>query len=201
MERNASLSTDLQNMTEDLERLRKSKTSAGGTSSYDPLEALKEEYSKRLGAQAKQLAAVVKERDELKKASASGDQAKTALLLKAKDDEIAAVRKAKDDEIAVLRQEGTNLSLKILNLESALKKHRATKKEDDATIASLKERLTQAEALVEKRNERVKQLEASEKKYLGISPSSPPLLSPPVHFFVIHLSSFRKLSATLFRDN
>jgi chromosome segregation ATPase len=99
---------------------------------------------------------VTKERDDLKKGQSMGDQAK-------------GVVKAKDDEINTLRAEGTNLSLKILNLESALKKYRAAKKEDDATMASLREKLAQAEALLEKRNDRVKQLEFSEKKYLGES--------------------------------
>lgn len=155
MERQAALSAELQNLTEEVEKLRSSKSSASASgSTNDIIESLKEEFSRRLGSTERKLQAVTKERDELKKGSSMGDQAKDVV-------------KAKDDEINTLRTEGTNLSLKILNLESAIKKHRATKKEDDASLASLKERLTQAETLLEKRNEKIKQLESNEKKYIG----------------------------------
>lgn len=153
MERQAALSAELQNLTEEVEKLRSSKSSSSG-STNDIIESLKDEFSRRLGTTEKKLAAVTKERDELKKGSSMGDQAKDVL-------------KAKDDEINTLRTEGTNLSLKILNLESAVKKYRATKKDDDATLTSLKERLAQAETLLEKRNEKIKQLENNEKKYMG----------------------------------
>lgn len=157
MERQASLSSELQNLTEEVEKLRQksASSSTSALSTNDIVESLKEEFSRRLGATEKKLQAVTKERDELKKGASMGDQAK-------------GVVKAKDDEINTLRAEGTNLSHKILNLESALKKYRATKKEDDVSIASLREKLSQAESLLEKRNDRVKQLEFSEKKYLGM---------------------------------
>eukprot|EP00026_Physarum_polycephalum_P001216 Phypoly_transcript_01217.p1 GENE.Phypoly_transcript_01217~~Phypoly_transcript_01217.p1 ORF type:complete len:983 (+),score=215.21 Phypoly_transcript_01217:557-3505(+) len=156
MERQAALSSQVQNLTEEVEKLRTKASpsvSSSSSSTNDLVESLKEEFSRRLGNTEKKLQAVTKERDDLKRGQSMGDQAK-------------GVVKAKDDEINTLRAEGTNLSLKILNLESALKKYRAAKKEDDATMASLREKLAQAEALLEKRNDRVKQLEFSEKKYL-----------------------------------
>jgi predicted nucleic acid-binding Zn-ribbon protein len=155
MERQASLSSELQNLTEEVEKLRQRSSSSAPSSTNDIVESLKEEFSRRLGATEKKLQAVTKERDELKKGASMGDQAKSVV-------------KAKDDEINALRAEGTNLSHKILNLESALKKYRAAKRDDDAAIASLREKLNQTESLLEKRNDRVKQLEFSEKKYLGV---------------------------------
>jgi chromosome segregation ATPase len=155
-EREAALSSRLQNLTEEVEKLRlkSSSSSSSSSSTNDLVESLKEEFSRRLGNTEKRLQAVTKERDELKKGQSFGDQAK-------------GVVKAKDDEINALRTEGTNLSLKILERESTLKKYRERKKEDDASLASLREKLSQAETLLEKRNDRVKQLEFSEKKYLG----------------------------------
>ena len=127
----------------------------------------------------------------MKKGQSSGDQAK-------------GVAKAKDDEINTLRAEGTNLSLKILSLESALKKYRASKKEDDASLASLREKLTQAEALLEKRNDRVKQLEFSEKKYLGESLEFFFLLSSTlisVFLFITSLANLPSSPSALFLRN
>lgn len=169
MERNATLSSEVQNMTEELDRLRA--RPASGASTNDLVESLKEEFSRRLGSTEKKLQAVTKERDELKKGVSVGDQTKSSI-------------KVKDDEIAILRKEGTDLSLKILHLETALKKYKATKKEDDGAIQSLKDKLAQAEALVEKRSERVKQLEASEKRYLGS------FLDFYLSFFIIFFSFF-----------
>lgn len=55
--------------------------------------------------------------------------------------------------------------MQVLDRDSTIKKLRTASKEQDQTINNLKEKLTQAELLLEKRNERVKALEVSEKKY------------------------------------
>jgi len=63
-------------------------------------------------------------------------------------------------------------------MEAALKRARAEKKDDDATIASLREKLAASESLNEKRAARVAELEAFEKRPRPL----PCVASFPIHY-------------------
>jgi hypothetical protein len=63
---------------------------------------------------------------------------------------------------------GEKLAKQILKHESTIKSLRATKKEDDSTITSLKERLQNTENLLEMKVTRLKELEEESKKFIGI---------------------------------
>ncbi len=113
-----------------------------------------------------------KERDELKRNSQSA--AVTTGI--PSSDALAE----KDTEITTLRMEGNyshkywahfppgeKLSKQILKLESTVKSLRASKKEDDKSISSLKERLQNTENLLEAKVTKLKELEEESKKYSG----------------------------------
>jgi TATA element modulatory factor len=92
------------------------------------------------------LAAVTRERDELKRALAS-DADKEASVIAVK-----------------LRREGEALALKVSQLEEKLKRVRAEKKEADSERTDLKARLLTTEQLLDRKVERLKQLESTERQ-------------------------------------
>jgi len=64
---------------------------------------------------------------------------------------------------------GEKLSKTQLKLEAVVKKLRVEEKNNAKIMATLQERLSAAESLVESKTERIKELEATHSQYSGIS--------------------------------
>ncbi|KAL6064288.1 TATA element modulatory factor 1 TATA binding-domain-containing protein (Fragment), variant 2 [Balamuthia mandrillaris] len=141
---NAALQESNQTLKRKLEE-----ADANKTRGEEGQEALKREFSIRLGTLERNLAAVVKERDALKKVADSSSSAKQSEL------------QEKEQIITELREEGEKLAKKQLTLESVVKKLRSQIKEEEALSANLKQRLQNTEALLETKIQRIKELEAS----------------------------------------
>ncbi|GAM16985.1 hypothetical protein SAMD00019534_001600 [Acytostelium subglobosum LB1] len=118
----------------------------------EDVENLKEEFSRRIGQIEKKLKDTQRERDLLKSGNAMSESMATTI-------------KEKDDQIAQLMTEGTNLSHKVLQLESTVKKLRAQAKEHEETIQLMTDRIKTTEELLANKQDRLKGLEEVDKRY------------------------------------
>jgi predicted nucleic acid-binding Zn-ribbon protein len=105
----------------------------------------------------KRFEAMKRERDAL--ARAQDDSALRRELAKAAD-----ALAAKQREVDAVRGEGESLSKRQLAMETVLKRLRAEKKDDEQTIATLTARATAAETQLSAARDRVRELEALERR-------------------------------------
>jgi DNA repair exonuclease SbcCD ATPase subunit len=147
------------------------------------MDSLKAEFSKRLGDLERKLAAIKKERDDLKKtlssnadntSNTSNTSNNSSIVSSSSGNsssssgggvDYSSLYADKDKEAATLRMEGEKLAKRILSLEAHSKTLKATKLENDKAISSLKERLHHTENLLETKISKIKELEEESKKY------------------------------------
>ncbi|KAK7494416.1 hypothetical protein BaRGS_00014308 [Batillaria attramentaria] len=104
------------------------------------LNALTEEFTRRMGESERKLQAVLKEKETLKHQlqMAEGELAK-----RSSDTSLQALLEEKDEQIAGLMEEGEKLSKQQLQNSNIIKKLRTKEKENEGVIASQKKKLEQ----------------------------------------------------------
>lgn len=149
-QQNASLVEQVAKLQSELDQLRSIPVTADAKS-------LTEEFSRRISVMEKRFEAMKRERDAM--ARAQDDSALKKEITKAQE-----ALSAKQRELEAIRAEGESLSKRQLAMETVLKRLRQEKKEDESNIAGLTSRLSAAEAQLSAKSDRIRELEALEKR-------------------------------------
>lgn len=104
------------------------------------LNALTEEFTRRMGESERKMQAVLKEKDALKQQM---QMAQGELAKRAADTSLQAVLDEKDEQLAGLMEEGEKLSKQQLQNSNIIKKLRSKEKENEAVLASQKKKIEQ----------------------------------------------------------
>lgn len=122
------------------------------------LDALKEEFSHRLGQLEKKVKELSKERDVLRKQlqSAPSTTASTTSAVQFHD---------KQQELELLRNEGIRMASQIAQYEATIKKLRSQQQQDQTAFSKLRDKLSQTESALARAAERITVLEEVARKY------------------------------------